>query len=246
MSKIMRKSETEAEAMARHRMENIEGVTEEAVTLTCASTENTIRHAIQNGDFSCGIELTQERFKAAVAEAIYIAAIDAPYRLVLALLHAPAQCLRLPLVLVGKGLFRGLQVWIRVVERVARLLGCIELSSRGVHLSAQLRQLFLWVALRLHELLVALARERLAVESCAGSATVAGDSDSSAPISDSAVTNAVSGSIPSDSSAAASFSACAAIAACASRRNFFAWASSARALSVMSSNFFVAIIYSSF
>ena len=75
MSKIMRKSETAAEAMARHRMENIEGVTEETVALICTSTENTIRHAIQNGDFACGIKLTQERFKAAVAEAIYIAAI---------------------------------------------------------------------------------------------------------------------------------------------------------------------------
>ena len=75
MSKIMRKNKTAAEAMARHRMENIEGVTEETVALTCASTENTILHAIQNGDFACGIELTQERFKAAVAEAIYIAAI---------------------------------------------------------------------------------------------------------------------------------------------------------------------------
>ena len=49
-----------------------------------------------------------------------------------------------------------------MVERVARLLGGMELAPRSVHLGLQLRQLLLGVALRLHELLVALAHERLA------------------------------------------------------------------------------------
>ena len=49
-----------------------------------------------------------------------------------------------------------------MAEHVARLLGGVELAPRRVHLGLQLRQLLLGVALRLHELFVALARERLA------------------------------------------------------------------------------------